>query len=187
MTSPFYTLSVCSPLCPSPCTLGVPWHSVTDPISNILHLQGCTLANCNVRDCLQFLDCPSISMADQVCFLSLFLLCLSVRFVSLCLFSLWLPPFPQYLIGQGPSSDNLNEINIPIFRIHLSISVSDQVWFFLLPPLFVHQVCVSICSCLWLSSFLIIPFCINKLLDQTPLKEQTLSPSTYPYSVIMIS
>lgn len=64
-------------------------------------------------------------MADQVCFLSLFLLCLSVRFVSLCIFSLWFPPFPPHPIGHGPSSDNLNEINIPIFHIHLSISVSD--------------------------------------------------------------
>lgn len=106
----------------------------------------------------------------NICFLSLSPLCLS----SLCLqmFCLWFPPFPQCPVWQGCQSGNLTELNIPAFKILLSISLTGYIWFVSLPPLsFASQVCVSVYSRIWLSSYLIIPFCTENVLDQTSLKE----------------
>lgn len=71
-----------------------------------------------------------------------------------------------------------------MFHIPLSITVTDQVCFLLLLSLlFVSQVYVFVYYCLWLPPFLVILLCIEQGLNQIPLKEQTLSPSTYPYNI----
>lgn len=90
--------------------------------------------------------------------------------MCLHVFCLWLLTFPWYPIWQDLWPDNLTEINIPS-----SMSVTDQVCVSLLPLLpFVSQVCVSLCSCFWLPPLLVLPFCIEKVLDWIPLKDQTL-------------
>lgn len=103
----------------------------------------------------------------------------------LCLCYIWLPGlclclFYYIFLFLGIPPDKVLDQTIVLEEIfsHPTIpnSVTDQL---LLSLTFVGWVCVCLCSCLWLSPFLNIPFCDEKVLGQTPLKEQTLSPSTH--------
>lgn len=87
-------------------------------------------------------------------------------------------------LGKAPQWDHLTEINIPTFHVALSVSVTDQVWFLLLSPLFfVSQVCVSVCSGLWLPPFLLILFFNwESPWPETVKGQQMLSPSIQPCS-----
>lgn len=63
-----------------------------------------------------------------------------------------------------------------MFCLLFLVSVSDHVWFSLVPG----RVCVSLRLCICLSSFLITSVCTVKVLDQTLLKEQVILPDIYP-------
>lgn len=56
-------------------------------------------------------------------------------------------------------------MNILTFHTLLAVCKIDRVLFLLLPPLFVAQICVGICSSLWLPSFLGITLCIHQTLE----------------------
>lgn len=151
---------------PCPCTFLHYCAPLHRSLSNILDPQICILISCKVPVCLQFFESQFVSC---LCLLS----CQS----SLRLRILFMAShFSWYPIWQDLWSDNLTEINIPS-----SISVTDQVCVSLLPPLpLVSHVCVSLYSCLWLLPFLVLPFCIEQVLDRIPLRAQTLS-FTHPY------
>lgn len=99
----------------------------------------------------------------------------------LCLCYIWLPDlclclFYYISLFLGIPPDKVLDQTIVLEEIfsHPTIpnSVTDQL---LLSLTFVGWVCVCLCSCLWLPPFLNSPFCAKKVLNQTPLKEQTLS------------
>ena len=150
MTSLSYTHFV-PPQSPSAAHCFISLHSCTNPRPEYPEPPGlhfCQLQGPGsppLKWCLQFLDSTSVSVTDELCFLSLspsvfvWQVCVSVGFV----FSL--PLFLIIPFWQGPRSDNCTDTSILTLHMPLSISVTGQVCFLLLPPLlFVGQFCASL-------------------------------------------
>lgn len=85
---PFYTPASPTPPC-FPCSLhiGSSVGAVLLKPSNMQDAQVCMLISCKVQVCLRFLDRPSISVTDQVCFWWLFVNINWPNFMSLCVLS----------------------------------------------------------------------------------------------------
>lgn len=92
--------------------------------SNSQEPQGCIVVNCKTPVCLQLLDSPSVTVTDQVWFLSLSALCSPARFVY------FVSAFPLFLIFPFDKvSDQIVvlEETFSHSQKSSSISVTDQV------------------------------------------------------------
>lgn len=96
----FYTpASPTLPCFPRSLYIGSSVGTVLLKLSNIRDAQVCILISCKVQVCLQFLDRPSISVTDQVCFWWLIVNINWPNFLSVCFVT-----FPFLILQKNPKS-----------------------------------------------------------------------------------
>lgn len=166
VTGPFYTLFCLPLLCSS--FICFPLHNFPPPgivpltPSNTQDLQGC-IVNYKTLVCLQLLDSPSVTVADQDWFLSLSALCSPVRY------GYFVSAFPLFLIFPFDKiSDQITlqkEASSHSERSS-SISVTDLVW---LPSVFICQSGLFLCMSFFVSFSLYCYLLLHwKVFGQTP-------------------